>query len=340
MKQERLYWINCAKAICMICVYLQHTITLYGISPLGYNPYYVASFYVNAFFFVSGYLYFWKVACVKTDNASAIVVTGRGKIAFHNALFKIAIPSVIFALFEFIPKKLIHRSQFDFWDFIYETIGGGTYWFTSALFIAEMTLLILMITKMRNVWFYLIVCLIFAYIGSDSQITQHLTINEKYLWYWPSGLISLFFMALGGVYYKYEEIMVIFNKWYYILYVVVIWILIIHFWGPNLKFSPLIRLLNIEGAIVGGLASFMVVLFSKKMVYLKLFDIIGENSLVFYFLSGAVPTVLCLAFNKFTSPSLYCLLFVFILSLIVSLFITKAIKKHIPYILDIRLLWR
>ena len=57
---KELYWINAVKAICMLTVYFQHTITLYGITIDGYNSIYITSYYVNGFFFISGYLLFWK----------------------------------------------------------------------------------------------------------------------------------------------------------------------------------------------------------------------------------------------------------------------------------------
>lgn len=57
---KNLLWINSVKAICMLTVYLQHSISLYGIRMDWWEPQYITSFYVNGFFFVSGYLFFWK----------------------------------------------------------------------------------------------------------------------------------------------------------------------------------------------------------------------------------------------------------------------------------------
>lgn len=57
MKQHK-DWIDTLKAVCMICVYLRHSETYYGCS--GVMGYMVNPFYVNAFFFISGYLFFGK----------------------------------------------------------------------------------------------------------------------------------------------------------------------------------------------------------------------------------------------------------------------------------------
>lgn len=56
---NHLTWIDCLKGICMICVYLCHSEGYYGIEGDGMG-FWVKPFYVNAFFFVSGYLFFSK----------------------------------------------------------------------------------------------------------------------------------------------------------------------------------------------------------------------------------------------------------------------------------------
>lgn len=59
--QNRKHWIDIIKAICMLGVFLQHTQS-YCASP-DY-AYWVKLFYVNAFFFVSGYLFYYNKTSV------------------------------------------------------------------------------------------------------------------------------------------------------------------------------------------------------------------------------------------------------------------------------------
>ena len=61
MKQDskNINWINAVKALCIIFVFLEHSKNYYGGDISVLNPFYLP-FYVNAFFFVSGYLLFWK----------------------------------------------------------------------------------------------------------------------------------------------------------------------------------------------------------------------------------------------------------------------------------------
>lgn len=57
---NRKEWIDLVKALCMIGVYLCHSeVYYYGMGGLQLG-YIVQPFYVNAFFFVSGYLFFSK----------------------------------------------------------------------------------------------------------------------------------------------------------------------------------------------------------------------------------------------------------------------------------------
>lgn len=57
---NRKNWIDAVKALCMIGVYLMHSYAYYNNNGTNYGAF-VSPFYVNAFFFVSGYLLFGKL---------------------------------------------------------------------------------------------------------------------------------------------------------------------------------------------------------------------------------------------------------------------------------------
>lgn len=67
-----LSWIDNAKAICMICVFILHSEAYYGFGSVSYGILF-KPFYVNAFFFISGYLFFGKWL-----NVSMLTVEGGG----------------------------------------------------------------------------------------------------------------------------------------------------------------------------------------------------------------------------------------------------------------------
>lgn len=58
-RKKNILWINYLKAICIIGVFFVHCEQLYGYGMFGINTY-INPFYVNEFFFISGYLLFRK----------------------------------------------------------------------------------------------------------------------------------------------------------------------------------------------------------------------------------------------------------------------------------------
>lgn len=56
---KTITWINTLRSLCVIGVFFIHCQINYG-TWIGEVNVFVHTFYVNAFFFVSGYLLFWK----------------------------------------------------------------------------------------------------------------------------------------------------------------------------------------------------------------------------------------------------------------------------------------
>ena len=80
-------------------------------------------------------------------------------------MFRIVIPSIIFSTIEFVPSCIIQGRGIDIGFALFKTIGGGTYWFTSALVVSELILLGLFCTRERNVWFYAVISLLLGMAG-------------------------------------------------------------------------------------------------------------------------------------------------------------------------------
>lgn len=63
---------------------------------------------------------------------------------------------------------------------------------------------------------------------------------------------------------------------------------------------------------------------------------IGKNSIVFYFLSGAVPSVVGLVFNKiYPCHSYGMMLFVTLVSLLAVFPITYLLKNYFPLVINL-----
>ena len=89
---KNIVWINSLKAICIVAVFFVHCQLYYGCMFNGINRY-VYPFYINAFFFVSGYLLFWKQLSEPKilEDRKLYMLTG-GKSLVFNIIYRIIVP--------------------------------------------------------------------------------------------------------------------------------------------------------------------------------------------------------------------------------------------------------
>ena len=343
--EKSINWITFLKALCIIFVFLRHCENYYGLR-LGWFDGIYLPFYVNAFFFVSGYLLFWKQLSepkILEDRRRYLTKSGSGRTLFLNILFRIIIPSIIFATIEFIPKKLIRGQQLDFSSFCIETIGGCTYWFTSALVIAELLLLILFITRKKNIWFYFIAAIFFATVGVYlSRMNVCLVPDHSaFPWEYKQGLIATIFLAFGGLYYKYENVVRrVLKKW-------VIVILTIAYCYISIKFKGFLYngymtsmcLTHVPGVLWGVISSILLIEFCRLIPENKVLTFIGQNSIGFYFMSGALPIMISMVAHYVIEGYHYVILFVdLFVCLAVAYLVVMLIVKWLPWLFDLRLL--
>lgn len=78
LSNKNINWINVAKAICIIAVFFVHCENYYGfVFPIPDAL--IHPFYVNGFFFVSGYLLFWKqLSSPRIDEKSKQFLNNSG----------------------------------------------------------------------------------------------------------------------------------------------------------------------------------------------------------------------------------------------------------------------
>lgn len=201
-------------------------------------------------------------------------------------LYRIIIPSIIFSIIEFVPNCLIQGRRIDVGYALFKTIGGGTYWFTSALLVAELVLLLLFCSRKRNIWFYAFICFTIGVLCL-SLVKKHL-LNST-IWMWKHGLIALIFLAMGGLYWNYEKQIDRFMKWWFVLPLIAMFIaIVIGLKGYN---DPLISTLTIQplGFLSSAIACLLLVWLCKKLPEIKSLTFIGQYSIGFYFMSGALP---------------------------------------------------
>ena len=110
-------------------------------------------------------------------------------------------------------------------DLFYETLGGCTYWFTSALVVAQLIILLLLLTRKRSIWFYAIHAFLLSAFGWYlASINFHFVDGSgAFPWQYKQGLICMTYLAMGGLYWRYEARIRKILKWWILLPLVMIY---------------------------------------------------------------------------------------------------------------------
>ena len=335
---KSINWINAIKAFSIIAVFFAHAQRYYGCSFKMMNAY-INPWYVNSFFFVSGYLLFWKQLSEPKilEDRKSYVKMGSGKTLFFNILFRIIIPSILFSFIEFVPSCLIQGRSIGIGYMLLKTVGGGTYWFTSALVVAELILLLLLLTRKRNVWFYATICFL---LGIASLAIVKWSLLKTGVWAWRQGLIALVFLAMGGLYWKYESRIDKLMRWWFVLLLLAVYVLVILCCKNT---SSIVSTLKIQplGFLTSAIACLLLVWLCKKLPEVKPLTFIGQNSLGFYFLSGALPiTFSLLAHRIMAGNQAWLVPAIWMACLAVAYVAVIIINRWLPWVFDLRLLTR
>lgn len=336
-KNQREYWIDTLKAICIVCVYIAHCESFYcpsyDIAQLIVTP-----FYVNAFFFINGYLivrkYFKNNQIV---NYSFI----EYKKNILNIVFRLAIPTIIFSAIIYIPKN---NFNFDLQNFSIAVFGGISLWFTSALCISQFVIYTLFLSKQKNIWLYILITFAIFLLTNIFGDVRSKPAIEYIPWFWQTGLIYTFLMMLGGAYNVYEAyINRILNKKIIItcMFTAFIALTIIQMKGFEFFCLGLSGKSNILGITTIILSLLLLIFFVKQITPNKITNFIGKQSIAFYFLSGAIPATILAGFEIFQLEKSYIILIAYILiSLTTSYIATYIVTKFLPFLLDIRILFK
>lgn len=258
-----------------------------------------------------------------------------------NILTKIVLPSILFSALSYFPKSIIKGGSIDVQSFVFETIGGCTYWFTSALVIAQLIFLIALTSKSRNIWLYAVIGIISAVIGK-LMYEYHINFFEGsncFPWMYKQGLICALYFSGGGVYIKYESAV---NKMIPPIITAILalfYLVTIIFFYNDMECTTSMCMIDVLGAVVSFIGCILLIRICKCIPKNFVLDFIGNQSLGFYFLSGAIPLMLSILTTRYIGNANYgSLTMVFILSIVISWIIVKAILRYIPWILNFKLL--
>lgn len=305
---------------------------------------YIHPLYVNAFFFVSGYLLFRKQLSepLITQRAS-VYLLGGGKILLFNIVFRLMIPSTLFAAIEFLPSHLLRGMTFDLGTLLYKTIGGCTYWFTSALVVAELLILLMLVSRIRSIWIYFIAsCVMFALgqiiVSCDFSLLDQ---YPSFPWQYKHGLYAMIFLAFGGVYWKMEDHIKPLMSRYVVVGMSLLYISLLIIYPSHFKVLVSLLDVNIAGIFLSILATVTLIETCKRLPESNALNYIGQNTIGFYFMSGALPIVLSMVVHKVLPGSCALgLTIVFAGSMGISYVAVYLMNRFMPWLLDLRTLKR
>lgn len=328
----RLYWIDTVKGVCMLCVLFAHCIAYYGIEATWEVSWFYP-FYVSAFFFVSGYLFVPKCMSIVTDRWQHIKA-GLIKVFFH-----IVIPTIIFSAMVYVPKLLFNGGGVNILDFLFATVGGTSFWFTSAIAVAQVLILLAVcLLRIRSEIVLFLVSILFA--AGGFFISRYDA--GVFPWFYKSGMLATLFMTLGGLYRQYEtKIEGLIRPKIIAIGVLTLYMMCIVLFGEEgqIMCGNIQLNYNLMGWIATFLGIFAVVYCSKCLPEVKFVSFIGQNSLVFYFLCGLLPaSVSTLALKLIPERNWFILFGIYVTVVLLATIFVLIINRYFRFLLDVRLL--
>ena len=212
------------------------------------------------------------------------------------------IPSILFSSFIYFPKKILRGQVLDLSGFLIETVGGCTYWFTSALVLAELILVFCYWTRVKKIGFYVGIGILAAFIGYMSfESSVRWTEYSNFPWFWKSSLAAVFYLTLGGLYGKYEATVdkkLWLNNWWFIALLSISYICYCLFdfrvYIGGLDNSPI----STGSAVLSLIGIIIIVSICKKIPIIKFFEYWGRNTIGLYFMCGAIPNTMAIILGK------------------------------------------
>lgn len=201
-----------------------------------------------------------------------------------------------------------------------------------------MIVLLLLLSRRANVWFYAVMGLVVAFFGYYlAQIDFHLFGFGRDPWAYRRGFMALGFIVMGGLYWRYERNI---EKWFSkvgLLLLLMLYVVI--FSDSNHTARVLISTMDINwmGYLASLLGCVLLISICKLLKPISVLTFIGQNSICFYFLSGALPMIFSMLTKRFIGhDQLWGLLIVFVLSIGVAYAMTFVLVRYLPFVFDLR----
>lgn len=318
---KQISWINTGRAICMCCVYFYHS-EAFGVENWEYS-YFFRPFFLEFFFFISGYL------MLVPDKALNV----RHKL--NSILSKMVWPYWIFTTIIWIPKMIRHGRDIDVASYFVDVFGGTASWFIAALIVAELIILLVSYIIKDTRQYLILGVLTFV-----AAIVLNKYFPEPQPWYYKSGMMGILFMAMGGCYRYYQNRLEYFFTWKNCMLAFFIYLIIMLADYNTFRYTPSTCAVSYEciplGLIENIVGICFVLLLVRKIPSCSWFDYIGKNSLPFYFLSGACPTLAVALFKRIMPEAGYLTTFIVaFIAIAMAYMATFIIERYFPIMLNV-----
>ena len=194
--------------------------------------------------------------------------------------------TLIFSTLIYIPKMIFHGNPLSFGQYFYDVWGGVSYWFTSALSVAQILLAALFLSQRDRMTFYVGTCTLLSLLG----IYLRNTLPSPFPWYYQTGMVSTLLMSLGGVYLRYESrINKLVSKPYVFGIAAFVYLSYVMITNPAHPQGTTPDICMYLWKYLTILCSIIcIIALSHLLPQAKWLEYIGKNSLIFYFFSGTM----------------------------------------------------
>ncbi len=317
---KRIQWIDIVKYICIMWVMLSHLESNTRFLRVFYNP-----FFLNAFFFASGYVYFHK---------------NGFKLFFIKKIRGLFIPWLFFSVFNILLSQILSFNDHSSliyelkWNFLQIREKGDGVWFVAALFIAFIPFYFFVKTyeksqkQAKDTAFFIFKSFALSFLST--LYCKHMDPNilpwgtNTLPWHIEYIFIAMFWMVLGYLFRtKYETIS---DKRINNISLVIIFSIY-----AAMQYIPYIANLEIKNSILYTYASaflgvLSIIYLSKKITPNKYMLYIGQNTLICFALHGKIYSILQTIIKKAVSEAYSIILANTMTSSIFSIILTIVIS--------------
>ena len=142
---------------------------------------------------------------------------------------------------------------------------------------------------------------------------------------------------MDGLYWRYEKQVDKLMRWWFSLPLLMIYVAMI-VWLKDYT-NPLISTLTIQplGFVTSAIVCLLLVWLCKIILEVKMLSLVGQNSIGFYFMSGALPITLSMVTHKLVAgSSVWMMMTVWSASIVVAYIAILIINRWAPWLWDLR----